>query len=271
MAPKLFHALIGMAFLSLCACNGGSTTDGTVRAVNGISDTSGLNVTVNGQNAVTDLGLDTASAVINVPVGVYNATLTDGSIAYLVDNVTVGSGDVTTVVSYGSTANNTQGGLAAEESLTTPAAGDVSVQLVHAAYETAKQGESPSPQLTLTFSTPATPCMVGSTDTYSGTSAVSGGPAILQGFAQFGPVTPTSTQVLALPASNQSISVINSDGVTLFCSGTSGVATGTGTASVYQLIILDATAAQQTQYGSTVSLLLLDNDGGQKILYNGQN
>ena len=77
-------------------------------------------------------------------------------------------------------------------------------------------------------------------------------------------------------SANQKYEIIVTNGTTtIYDSGPTGIrpaglSTNTN-GNVYQLAALDASSAQQTQYKSAISLLLMDNDGNSVQFYNGQN
>jgi len=100
---------------------------------------------------------------------------------------------------------------------------------------------------------------------------------------KFGAATPS--QSLALPAGTYEIKAyalavctgavcaqIDVAPDTGFDSGPKGVSLPAANGSnVFQLAAIDVTGAQESQYGSLISVVLLDNNGDSIQLFNGQN
>ena len=265
------YILVLFSALALAACsndnnNGTPPFTGAFALINGVSDSGGLKADVGNIPTIGPISFGGASGVNIVPSGSYKVQLTpgaSGSSTYTVNNVSIDHNNLTTVVSYGSLAGNTQNGLTAEVSLNAPTNGQAVVQPVHAAYQYSQSFSS----LYFYFATP-------------GGTITSTTPTLT---VAFGAVTPS--QSLALPAGKYEIRVYPNalclSGVcpaiapiasATFDSGPNGISLPASNGSnVFQFAALDATSAQDTQYGSQLSLVLLDNNGDSTQLFNGQN
>lgn len=247
MKYHLIPSLLGAALLGLSACGGSDNNTppdtGAVRAVNGTTDSNGLDVAVSNVGSFSGIGLDTGSGLTDVPLGSYKVQLTSNSIQFTVNNVSVDHNNVTTVFSYGATGASTEGGFPAEESVVAPTNGQAVVQPVHDALA----ASAADPTLSIYLVKPG-----------SGIGSVT---PLTAGFQQ----NPGSS---AIAGGTYEIIVTNGSTV-LFDSGPTGFALpATNGANVFQIGALDATSAQVTQHGSALVMLLLDNQGGNEAIYN---
>ena len=268
MKSRRIPAFFAVLPLALAACsndNNNSTPPltGAFALINGISDSDGLKADVSNIPTIGPIDFGGASGINILPLGSYKVQLTpgaSGSSAFTVNNVSIDGNNLTTVVSYGTLAGNTQNGLTAEVSLNAPTNGQAVVQPVNASLQN-------DANLYFYFVTPGA-VINSSTPTLT---------------AKFGAATPT--QSLTLPAGKYEIKAyplpvcvtqvcpaIGVAGDTGFDSGPAGVSLpASDGANVFQLVAIDATSAQNTQYGSLLSLVLLDNNGDSKQLFNDQN
>jgi len=258
------------AVLALAACSNDNNSSnstppltGAFALINGTSDSDGLKADVSNIPTIGPIDFGGTSGITILPLGSYKVQLTpgaSGSSAFTVDNVSIDGNNLTTVVSYGTLAASTQNGLTAEVSLSAPASGQATVQPVNASLQN-------DANLYFYFVTP-------------GAVITSTTPTLT---AKFGAATPS--QSLALPAGKYEIKAyplpvcvtqvcpaIGVAGHTGFDSGPAGVTLPSADgANVFQLVAIDATSAQNTQYGSLLSVVLLDNKGDSTQLFNGQN
>jgi hypothetical protein len=293
MKSYILPGLAGAALLAVSACsnNNNSTPPltGAFRAVNGMPNSSGLDASIAGVSIPTqaqNISFGTGSSISDVPNGSYNVTLSDsaagstssssssgsssgsssssssssgsgsssssgggGTVSFDVDNLNISSGNLETVFTYGDLSTGTQNGFIAEESLQAPTNGQVVMQVVHDALTESSTAST----LSFYFVKPG--------------SGLTGASPTTAPFAQ-------QPNPESIPLAGGTYEIIVTNGTTtVFDSGPKGVAlpASGSSANVFQLAALDATSAQSTQYGSTVTLLLLDNNGGNTPLYNGQN
>jgi hypothetical protein len=257
MKSRLILAPFGAALLAAAACsdnnNGTPPLTGAVRVANGITDSGGLDMSISQVGTFSGVGFDTSSGITVGPEGSYKAQLTSSSVGFSVDNVKVDHNNVTSVFAYGATGNGSENGFTAEESLNAPTNGQAVVQPVHDAFQLSTTTTS----LNFYFVPTTTVCAVGAPQP-------GGTPQTIA----FGPVN--TGQSTAITGGTQAI-IVSNGATILFCSGSKGLALPSGNANVYQVAALDATTSQKTQYGSVISLLLMDNTGGHQTLFNGQN
>ncbi|HZR38224.1 MAG TPA: hypothetical protein VFA75_22835 [Nevskia sp.] len=240
--------LVGASLLGLCACGGNNTPPGTgaVRLANGVTDSSGLNASISSVATFSGISLDTGSGLTEVPVGSYNSQLTSSSVQFSVDNVGIDHNNVTTIFAYGVVGSGTQGGFTAEESIVAPTNGQAVVQPVH----DARTASAVTPTLSFYLIRPG--------------AGIAGATPVTAAFR----ASPPSSSIAG---GSYEIVVANGTSV-VFDSGPMGITLPASSgADVFQIAALDATAAQNTQYGSAIVLLLLDNLGGNTALYNLQN
>lgn len=257
MNRYILPGLAGAALAALYGCSNSNNSTppltGAVRAVNGITDSNGLDMSISNVGTFSGIGFDTSSGITDGPEGSYKAQLTSNSVQFTVNNVSVDHNNVTSVFAYGVIGNGSQNGFTAEESLNAPTNGQVELQPVHDAFTASSSAST----LDFFFVAPTTACVVGGPQ-----------PSATPMSVKFGAVTVGQSEAIT----GGTYSIIVSNGATvLFCSGSKGLALPSGNANVFQVGALDATSAQKTSYGSTLSLLLMDNTGGHQTLYNGQN
>lgn len=137
-----FTLAAAATLLGLSACSGSDTPPftGLVRAANGITDSSGLDVSVSDVATFSNIGVDAASGVTEAPEGSYTAQLTSDNVNVTVNGVSIGYNKMTTVFAYGAVGRGTQGGFFAEESLSAPTDGQAVMQPVHAALQVSSSG-----------------------------------------------------------------------------------------------------------------------------------
>lgn len=240
-------ALVGAAALALAACGGNNDTpplSGAFRIANGISDTdvNGLDVTLLAAYQFNGIDFGTGSGIKNPPVGSYQARFDVNGLPFQVDSVQITEGDLSTVFTYGTVAGSTYNGFIAYESLGAPAASAFVVQVLHSAYQA------------------------------SLTTATLSYYLVAAGSGTIGSATPTQatfatqTTPMSLPAGNYEIIVTNGTAVLYDSGAGAGVPLPPTGSNVLQIAALDAPGAPN---GSTMSLLMLDNDGGSTGLLNG--
>jgi len=256
------------AAAALCACHGVfdlSDPHSDFRLANLVGDSGGIEFSIGSSSPIGPIGYDLASNIVEEPEGSNNVLLTPeaaGAGPYEVDGVTVSRDTLTTLYAYGSLAGGSQGGFAAAVPLADPASGQVTMQAVVAA------GGAQQSNVVYAFS--FTP--VGGDGQAAGISG------------SFG--APTAAQTIALAAGRYEIKVTRTASCTppalcvgvgvgvgqlVFDSGPQGVnIPGGNGAKVFQLAAADASAGQQSQYGSAITLLLLDERNGISLLLDGQ-
>jgi hypothetical protein len=255
MKYDLGGALIVTSLLGLTACGGGSNDTppltGAVRVANGITDSSGLDMTIGDSTKFSSIGTAAASDIAYLPInaiGSYDAKLSSNSAAFTVTGIPVDQDKVTTIFAYGVIGSGTQGGFFAEMSLDAPNSGQFVVQPVHAA-------------LTASFNALSLNFYLVKPGVCSG--AIEGVTA--NGSATFR----ASAALFTLTGGVYEICVTDAAGTVLFDSGPSGVAFPTGNANVFQIAVYDAPSDKGN--GSTIMVSVLDNKGGNTALYNLKN
>jgi hypothetical protein len=247
--------LVGAALLALTACGGGDNNTppltGGVRVGNGITDSTGLDMSITNVTTFSGIGVDTASGINYVPISAvvsYEATLTSNGATFSVGGIGADQDKVTTVFAYGEMGSGTQGGFPAEESLDAPASGQFVVQPVHAAPLTSSTALS----LNFYFVKPSTcsTAIVGATANGSATFRAS----------------PAS---FALTGGTYEICVTDAGGTIVFDSGPTGITLPLSNANVFQIAAYDAPSGKGN--GSALMLSLLDNNAGNTALYNLKN
>jgi hypothetical protein len=254
MSMKRYRApaFVAAALLGLAACGGGNNDTppltGAVRVANGITDSTGLDMSVGGSK-FTGIALGTASDVAYEPVNAvssYKADLSSNGTNFTVDGIGIRQDKVTTVFAFGEIAAGTQGGFYVEESLDAPASDQSVVQPVHAAAA----ASTTAPTLNFYFVTP-------------GACATALNGATVNGSAVF-KTAPASSFTLA--RGSYEICVTDTAGTVLFDSGPKGIAFPSPSANVFQIAAYDAPSGEGN--GSSLILSLLDNNGGTIALYN---
>jgi hypothetical protein len=247
MKQGFLSALIGTTLLGLTACH--DTTPpftGALRVANGITDSTGVNVTIKGFDSFQGIAVDTASDISFAPEGSYSAELSSNGVTLEVTGIDIKHDRVTTVFSYGTIGNGSQGAFSVQEPLDSPADGHSVMQTVHAAV----LASATAPNLNFYFINPGD-C----------TTAVAGGAAIAT--AAFN----ATAVVFDLTAAAYEICVADDGGQLLFDSGPNGITLPvSNSVDVFQLAAFDAPAGKGN--GSGLVLSLLDNKGGSRVLYN---
>jgi hypothetical protein len=248
-------ALVGTALLGLSGCGGGDNNTppltGAIRVANGISDSTGLNMSITDTTSFSAVAVDGASNIKYVPVSAvvnYEATLTTNGTSFTVGGISADQDKLTTIFAFGEMSGGTQGGFPAEMSVNSPTNGQFVMQPVHAALQNAANALS----LNFYFVKPGV-C----------STAVVG--ATANGSATF----KTSPNLFALAGGTYEICVTDGAGTVLFDSGPVGIALPTSNANVFQIAAYDAPTGKGN--GSTLVLSLLDNAGGNTALYNLKN
>ncbi|MDI3258254.1 MAG: hypothetical protein QJR02_00805 [Sinobacteraceae bacterium] len=234
-----------VALLGLTACNGNTTApfSGEARAVNGITDSNGLDTSISNIQIASNTPFGSATGINSpIPEGSYKAQLTSNSVTFTVDNVSIDHNHVTTVFAAGQIGNGSETGFAAEEALNAPTNGQAVVQPVNAALQaTGKSGS-----LTFRF--------VPTNNPSSATSLT----------AQYG----TSPASAALTGGTYEI-IVSDGATTVFDSGPQGIALPSSNGgNVFQVAAIDAGSSNQSKYGSSIALLLMDDKGQNTPLYN---
>ena len=245
-------ALLGTVLLGLAACNDNHTPPfaGAFRIANGIGDSNGVSASAtSGFPSTAAVNFDSAGSIVAVPDGIYNVQLFDGSSGNpfnTVNNVSVSHNNLTTLFTSGSISGGTGSGFAAVESLSQPASGQFTFQFAN--------------DTTRALNTPLDVYLIAPGSTILGKSAIAS--------ANSG----SAANAVAVPAGTYEI-VVASGGVPVFDSGAtnSGVVLPPVNSNVVELGALDATSAQSSGTGSTITLLLMDNSGGETLHLNNQN
>jgi hypothetical protein len=247
--------LAGAVLLGLAACGGGDNNTppltGAIRVANGISDSTGLDMSITDTTSFSAIAVDSASSIKYIPVSAvvsYKATLTTNGSSFTVDGISADQDKLTTVFAFGEMSSGTQGGFPAEMSVNSPANGQFVMQPVHAALQTSAAALS----LNFYFVKPGV-C----------STAVTG--ATANGSATF----KASPALFALAGGTYEICVTDGAGTVLFDSGPTGIALPTSNANVFQIAAYDAPSGKGN--GSTLMLSLVDNAGGNVALYNLKN
>jgi hypothetical protein len=249
MATQMKVGLAASLVLAISACGGGgasagSSAAGGFRAVNGIPDSSGLTVTLNGgTTGSATFGTVTSNYV--TAAGTYTATLNSNGDSFSVSNVTIVDNELTTLFGTG-LVGGTHGGFAVVQSLTTPASSQFALELVHAAY-----AESQS---------------VAQFDFYliEPGAGISGATPVAVTYGN-------ASSSVNLNAGNYEIVVTDNSANVLFDSGPKGVTLPIPNSNGDILTIATLDASGGSIDGSPISLLVLQNVGGTQELYNGKN
>lgn len=288
------------AGLGLSACGGNSNsgnnggeliTTGTLRAVNGITDSTGLDVTVELSSpppppadpnlpptdppppTLTPVTIDAnnipfggASGMNTLPSAYYHVQVAPaGGQASSTDYVPINDNNVSTVFTYGTTA--TAGSFIVQQSLGLQLSnGQFALQFIHSAYAESQTGSPLCLQLTPAGSATAPPgsplpliaaSFASATGGFNHTpsTVVAGGTYLIDAFA----------------CTQNPDGSYSGTGVILISHSPAGVVLPPVGTNTLQIAALDANASQTTQYGSPITLLLLDNTGKSTPLYNAQN
>ena len=247
--------LAAAALVGLTACGGGNNNTppltGAIRVANGIVDSTGLGMSITDTTSFSAIAVDGASSISYIPVSAvvsYEAKLTTNGSTFTVGGISADQDKITTVFTFGEMSSGTQGGFPAEMSLNAAANGQFVIQPVHAALA----GAATALSLNFYFVKPSV-C----------STAISG--ATVNGSATF----KASPAAFALAGGTYEICVTDAAGTVLFDSGPTGIALPTSNASVFQIAAYDAPSGKGN--GSGLVLSLLDNAGGNTVLYNLKN
>ncbi len=281
--------------LSACGGNGddisGRTPQtGALRAVNGITDSTGLDVAVEQSSPppnvtpplpppttlvpvpidASKIPFDGASNINALPANYYRLELTPaGTQMSFTDYVPINDENLSTVFTYGTTAS--YGYFIVQQwlgiSLTS---GQFAVQFVHDALA---ESQTVSPicfKLTpiggngTTPGAPGTPLPAIVATFNSATSLFNATPSTIVAYGTYSIGAYACVQ-------DPNTFAYSYTGAPFFSSGPKGVVLPPVGTSVLQIAALDATADQSSQYGSPITLLLMDNTGKSTPLYNGKN
>jgi hypothetical protein len=254
MKSSIGFGLIGASLLALAACggNGGGDNNGTpplagaFRVANGITDSDGLDAALSNVASFSGIGFSTASGIVNPPEGSYMAQLTSNSITFTVDNVSIDHNNVTTVFTGGKVGSSTENGFPVEENLGAPASGQFNVQFVASAA-------SRTGPINFYLITPG-----GST---TGKTAN----ATVEYPFNTAPSSPGFSSTTGVADGVYEIIVTNVLGIKLYDSGTKGVSLPTA-GNVLQIAAIDTASGT-----NPISVLVLDNNGGNVNLIDGAN
>jgi hypothetical protein len=263
MKHYLIMSLVGTALLGLSACdnNNNSTPPltGAFRVVNGVSDSSGISASASsGFVSTGNANFDTAGSTVNPPDGGYNVQLfnNNSSNAFTtVDNVSIQHNNLTTLFTYGSITGGTAKGFTAEENLSAPAV---------------------STDFTLQFVNDTSQTLTATLNLYLVTVGTS-----ITGIKPVATATAANSSAdVSVPAGSYEVIVTNTAGTTIYDSGNAaaGILLPTVDTNVIQIGALDATTTQADpvstgtgSYGSPITLLVMDNNGGETLHFNGKN
>jgi hypothetical protein len=258
MKHRYLVPILGAALLlTLAACNNNNSTPvftGFYRLANGITDSTangGLKGDIANIPTVGPINFGQASGNNVVPEGSYKSQLTTGNgsggtTTFTVNNVSVQHNHVITVFGYGTIAGNTLNGFAADEPINGPTNGQAVVQVLHAAHQASLTNST----LNFHVVTPAACTTTGSPSAAAFATSTSNAPYAGAKYA-----------IIVKDAS---------DAVVLFCSGLGGIDLPYSDGSnVFQIAAVDSPSGEGN--GSSIEVLLLDNNGGTKQLVNLKN
>ncbi len=251
MKRILISILVGSALLGLAACNDNNHTapfSGNVRVVNGIADSGSISASAtSGFSNTPGIGFDHASSTVTIPEGSYNVQLSnDNNHFATANNVDVRHNTLTVIYARGSIAGSTGSGFSVNEDLQQPSSGKFRFQFVN----NSTQGATAS--LSIYLVAPG---------------------------AGIGSATPVATAAAGAASDPVEVAagsyhVIVTSGTTpLYDSGLSGsgIALPKPDTNVIQIGALDASTAQASADGSPLTLLILDNNGGEDLHLSGHN
>ena len=253
MKSTLIAGLAGTSLLVLSACSNDNNSTppltGAFRLVNGSSDSNGLSASAtSGFPSTATVNFDSAGSIVDAPEGGYNVQVKPGSgNQFTVNNVSIDHNNLTTLFTYGSSVAGTANGFVAEENLGTPSSGNFTFQFANDTSQTA----------TAALSVYLVKLGAGISGVQPAVPAVNAASA---------------SQGASIPAGTYEIIVTNGTSV-LYDSGSTqaGIVLPTPNTNVIQIGALDATSAQATANGSPITLILMDNNGGETLHLNGQN
>lgn len=251
LVPTL-SAVIGAGVLALSACGNGNNNStpplaGAFRVANGITDSIGLDAALSNIASFSGISFGTASGIVNPPIGSYKAQLTSNSVTFTVNNVSIDHNSVTTVFAAGQVGNGSENGFTAEENLAEPASGQFNVQFV--ADAASRTG-------------PINFFLIAPGGSTTGKTAN----ATVEYPFNASPSSPAFSSTGGIAAGTYEIIVTNVLGIKLFDSGTKGVALPIA-GNVLQIAAIDTASGSS----NPISVLVLDNNGGNTNLLNGAN
>jgi len=251
MKRILISALVGPALLGLAACSDNNHTapfSGDVRVVNGIPDSGSITASAtSGFSNTPGIGFDHASSTVTIPEGGYNVQLSNDNNKFTtVNNVSVSHNALTVIYARGSIAGSTGSGFSVQEDLQQPSSGKFRFQFVN-----------------------------NTTQAATGTLSI----YLLAPGAGIGSATPAATVAAGAASTPVEVAagsyhvVVTSGSTPVYDSGLSGsgIALPNPDTNVIQIGALDASTAQASADGSPITLLVLDNNGGETLHLNGQN
>jgi len=250
LAPTLF-GIIGTGLLALSACGGGDNNStpplaGAFRIANGITDSIGLDAALSNVSSFSGISFGTASGIDNPPTGSYKTQLTSNSQTFTVNNTSIDHNNVTTVFAAGQIGNGSENGFPVEENLQAPNSGQFNVQFV-------ADAASRTGPINFFLITPG-----------SGISGKTANATVEYPFDS-APTSPAFSATTGVATGTYEIVVTNALGVTLFDSGPKGVALPTA-GNVLQIAAIDTASGS-----NPISVLVLDNNGGNNDLLDGAN
>lgn len=243
-------ALLATATLALAACNNDNSTPpltGGFRVVNGVTDSSAMNVDLATVGTANAIPYGNSSATSTVPQGSYDATIKPtGNSAqnYKVTGVPITSDTFTTVLTYGTVANGTASGFKAPQSIAKPTSGTFAVEFLHDAYNES----AAAPVLNFYIVTPG--------------AGIAGATPVATTFA----TPPTNTRVeFPINSGGYELVVTDANGLVVFDSGTTPVQLLTDPdANVLQIAAVDKATGSVAV--SPITLLVMDNLGAHFII-----
>jgi len=254
MKRYLIISLVGSTLLGLFACsnNNNSTPPftGAFRLIDGTTDSTSISASATSGFTSVGGNFDSAGSTVNPPEGSYNVQLTESGASgpfATVNNVSIDHNNLTTLYTYGTIGGGTANGFAVEENLGAPSGNNFTFQFVNDTTQTA----------TATL------------DVYLVTPGAGIGSTQPLGTVKAGAAS-TATGV---PAGTYEVIVTN--GVTtVYDSGSTGIVLPNPDSNVIQIGALDATAAQAAPVASggddsPITLIVIDNNGGEKLHLNG--
>jgi hypothetical protein len=233
----------------VAGCDASKTS--AFRAINGISDSSSVEAILPDTSTdISGVAFASASPFQQTTICDYKVTLrvSDASGAHdvFVPDVGVAADAQTNLYATGTIADTKAMGFAVVRPIVAVPAGEVEIQLVHAA--------SLSPALNVYALPPSS-------------SAIADGRKIADAFGEQGFQYTAHTDAANLPAGSYRLIVTTLDGTQVYDSGPVGITLPAASGAIsYQLAVFDAPGAPN---GAPISLLMLDDSGAQTPLLNG--
>jgi hypothetical protein len=248
----LVPTLCIVSLLALSACNSDNNSTppltGGFRIANGITDSIGLDAKLSDTPTFSGISFGTGSGINTPPTGSYKSQLTSNSQTFTVNNVSIDHNNVTTVFAAGRIGDNSKNGFPVEQNLQAAVSGHFNAQFV---------ADATSPAGPIKFFLVA-----------PGAGIVGASPvATVEYPFTASPTSPGFSTTTSIASGKYEIIVTDALGVTtLFDSGPSGVQLPTA-GDVLQIAALDAATGNPD--GSSLTVLVLDNAGGNIDLKNG--